>query len=290
MRLIASFIQYHATYQQKLAADASYSISNSIDWLVPDRAKRGCLGAVPVLRALHVDVLHALPVLCALLLTGTAWATPRATDSPTGLPIGTVYISDVPGQRPSATVQATQFWQRFEPLYDTVFTEGTLFSASQMSADLQALAPLVQGPQAHRSEAFLLAATQASVFDRRAMPAQAAEAAQAALRLAPAPTGASQVKASTSADARAAGKPMANAAKPQPGSACAGRSCLAGVERIAGHRLFLQRKLPDWLAQSGDLEGALRATRDFVKQYSATTQQNWRQALHTHHSLSCCRR
>lgn len=277
MRLIASFIQYHAKHQQNLAADASYFIKNSIDWLNPVRAKRGGLGAVPVLRALHMDVLHALPVLCALLLTGAAWATPRATESPTGLPIGTVYISDVPGQRPSATAQTTQFWQRFEPLYNTVFTEGTLFSANQMSADLQALAPLLQGPQAPRSEAFLLAATQASVFDRRAMPAQAAEAAQAALRLAPAPTRTSQAKTNkpaASADARPATESMANAAEHQPSSACAGRSCLAGGERIAGHRLFLQRKLPDWLAQSGDLAGALQATRAFVKQYSATTQQN----------------
>ena len=273
MRPAASFAQYHAKYQQKLAVDASYSISNSIEGLNPERTKRGGLGALP---ALHLPVLHAMPVLCALLLTGAAWATPRASDSPTGLPIGTVYISDVPGQRPSATVQATQFWQRFEPLYNTVFTEGTLFSASQMSADLQALAPLVQGPQAKRSDAFLLAATQASVFDRRAMPAQAAEAAQAALRLAPAPTGTSKVKANkpTSADAQAAREAMANAAKPQPGSGCAGRSCLAGGERIAGHRLFLQRKLPDWLAQSGDPAGALQATRAFVKQYSATDQSN----------------
>ena len=212
--------------------------------------------------------------LCALLLAGPAWATPRASDSPTGLPIGTVYISDTPGQRPSATVQSTQFWQRFGPLYDTVFTEGTLFSASQMSDDLQALAPLVQGPQARRSEAFLLAATQASVFDRRAMPAQAAEAAQRALRLLPASGVASQGDAQASAGGSS--QPAQSAQPSRPGKSAQSWPPAAGPQggsRELGHRQFLQGKLAHWLTQSGDLDGALRATRDFVKQYSATSQQ-----------------
>ena len=171
-------------------------------------------------------------------------------------------------------MQSTQFWQRFGPLYDTVFTEGTLFSASQMSDDLQALAPLVQGPQAKRSEAFLLAATQASVFDRRAMPAQAAEAAQRALRLLPASAVPSQGDAKTSAGGSSQ---SAQAAQPsKPGKSAQSRPSAAGPQagiRELGHRLFLQGKLSHWLTQSGDLDGALRATRDFIKQYSATSQQ-----------------
>ena len=235
MRLADSILGYQTICQQKLAAGAPDPFRKEI----AARLTAGVLGAVS---------------LFALLATPTAWATPRASDSPTGLPIGTIYISDTPGKRASPTVHSTRFWQRFQPLYDTVFTDGTLFSASQMSTDLDALAPLLQGPLANRSEAFLLAATQASVFDRRAMPEQAADAAQRALRIAP---------RSSTAVGSAGGKPQASKPTGDP---------LTG-SRIAGHRVFLQRQLSRWLAQSGDLEGALRASRDFIKQYSAIGQQ-----------------
>ncbi len=289
MRIATIFKQYQANRQQNLAAGHAYSSKNHSYWMSTGATNPRQIHAMSALGGFSAlgnfsalggfSALYgfsAFSALCALLLAGTAGATPRASDSPTGLPIGTVYISDTPGQRPSATVQSTQFWQRFGPLYDTVFTEGTLFSASQMSDDLQALAPLVQGPQAKRSEAFLLAATQASVFDRRAMPAQAAEAAQRALRLLPASAVASQGDAQAGAGGSAQSAHAAQSAQPsKPGKSAQSWPPAAGPQgggRELGHRLFLQGKLAHWLTQSGDLEGALRATRDFVKQYSVKTQ------------------
>mgnify|MGYP000611980826 CR=1 FL=1 len=72
------------------------------------------------------------------------------------------------------------FEARFAPLYATVFSEGGSFSGSTMSADLQALEPLLKKPGVVARDAFRLYYTQASVYARRGMPKEAAEAAAAA--------------------------------------------------------------------------------------------------------------
>ncbi|WP_370682299.1 hypothetical protein [Comamonas sp. GB3 AK4-5] len=73
----------------------------------------------------------------------------------------------------------------FAPLYGTVFTEGGNFSGSAMSAKLQALEPLLQRPGTAARDVFRLYYTQASVYGRRGMPEQAAQAARAALAAMP---------------------------------------------------------------------------------------------------------
>ena len=73
------------------------------------------------------------------------------------------------------------FEARFAPLYATVFSEGGSFSGRAMSADLQALEPLLKKPGFAARDIFRLYYTQASVYARRGMPKEAAEAAQTAL-------------------------------------------------------------------------------------------------------------
>jgi hypothetical protein len=73
------------------------------------------------------------------------------------------------------------FEARFAPLYATVFSEGGSFSGRAMSADLQALEPMLKKPGFAARDIFRLYYTQASVYARRSMPKEAAEAAQTAL-------------------------------------------------------------------------------------------------------------
>ena len=79
---------------------------------------------------------------------------------------------------------AAGFEARFAPLYAAVFSEGGSFSGNAMSRDLQALEPLLHKAKAR--DAFRLYYTEASVYGRRDMPAEAANAAQKALAALPA--------------------------------------------------------------------------------------------------------
>ncbi|AIJ47758.1 hypothetical protein O987_18220 [Comamonas testosteroni TK102] len=79
------------------------------------------------------------------------------------------------------------FQTRFAPLYATVFSEGGSFSGRAMSADLQALEPLLKKPGVVARDAFRLYYTQASVYARRGMSKEAAKAASTALTALPAP-------------------------------------------------------------------------------------------------------
>ena len=121
----------------------------------------------------------------------------------------------------------TAFEARFAPLYATVFTEGASFSGKAMSADLQALEPLVKKSGIAASDAFRLFYTQASVYGRRDMPAEAAKAAQAALATMP------QVSDSQWAYAH----------------------------------FFLRYSSIRWLADAGQHEAALKRIRSFQTQY-----------------------
>ena len=121
----------------------------------------------------------------------------------------------------------TAFEARFAPLYAAVFTEGASFSGKAMSADLQALEPLVKKPGIAASDAFRLFYTQASVYGRRNMPAEAAKAAQAALATMP------QVSDSQWAYAH----------------------------------FFLRYSSIRWLADAGQHEAALKQIRSFQAQY-----------------------
>lgn len=87
---------------------------------------------------------------------------------------------------PSAapTTGPAGFEARFAPLYAAVFSEGGSFSGNAMSRDLQALEPLLHKAKAR--DAFRLYYTEASVYGRRDMPAEAASAAQKALAALPA--------------------------------------------------------------------------------------------------------
>ena len=126
-----------------------------------------------------------------------------------------------------AASPATAFETRFAPLYATVFTEGGTFSGSAMSADLQALEPLLQRPGAAARDVFRLYYTEASVYARRDMPEQAAAAAGKAL-----------------------------AAMPQPSST-----------ELAYPHFFLRYSSIRWLADSGQHDAALRLVRSFQAQY-----------------------
>ncbi|MDR2327587.1 MAG: tetratricopeptide repeat protein [Acidovorax sp.] len=77
------------------------------------------------------------------------------------------------------------FEPRFAPLHATVFTEGGSFSGSAMSEQLQDLEPLLQQPGAAPRDVFRLYHAQASVYGRRDMPEQAAQAAATALAAMP---------------------------------------------------------------------------------------------------------
>lgn len=120
---------------------------------------------------------------------------------------------------------ATGFEARFAPLYATVFSEGGSFSGSAMSRDLQALEPLLSKTKAR--DTFLLYYTEASVYGRRGMPAEAAKAAQAAL-----------------------------VAMPQ-----------VSDPQWAYAHFFLRYSSIRWLADSEQYEAALKLVRSFQSQY-----------------------
>ena len=122
---------------------------------------------------------------------------------------------------------ATGFEARFAPLYATVFTEGASFSGKAMSADLQALEPLVKKSGVAASDVFRLFYTEASVYGRRGMPAEAAQAAQAAL-----------------------------VAMPQ-----------VSDPQWAYAHFFLRYSSIRWLADSEQYEAALKLVRSFQSQY-----------------------
>ena len=122
------------------------------------------------------------------------------------------------------------FEARFAPLYASVFTEGGSFSGSAMSADLQALEPLLRKPGASARDIFRLYYTEASVFGRRQMPDEAANAAQRAL----------------------AAMPTAPAAN--------------DVELAYAH-FFLRYSSIRWLADSKQYDAALKRVRAFQAQY-----------------------
>ena len=122
---------------------------------------------------------------------------------------------------------ATGFEARFAPLYATVFTEGASFSGKAMSADLQALEPLVKKSGVAASDVFRLFYTEASVYGRRGMPAEAAKAAQAAL-----------------------------VAMPQ-----------VSDPQWAYAHFFLRYSSIRWLADSEQYEAALKLVRSFQSQY-----------------------
>lgn len=73
---------------------------------------------------------------------------------------------------------------RLQPLRDVIYDDDAMFSGSRMSADLQALAPLAQQPGTPPEQVFLWHHAQASVYARRDMPEEAAEAAKRALQMA----------------------------------------------------------------------------------------------------------
>ena len=122
---------------------------------------------------------------------------------------------------------ATGFEARFAPLYATVFTEGASFSGKAMSADLQTLEPLVKKSGVAASDVFRLFYTEASVYGRRGMPAEAAKAAQAAL-----------------------------VAMPQ-----------VSDPQWAYAHFFLRYSSIRWLADSEQYEAALKLVRSFQSQY-----------------------
>lgn len=64
---------------------------------------------------------------------------------------------------------AQQFAQRFNPLRDTVYDEGAMFSGSAMSADLAALRPLAEGLGAESPELAELLWLQFVVYSKRQM-------------------------------------------------------------------------------------------------------------------------
>lgn len=69
----------------------------------------------------------------------------------------------------SSTSPAQQFAQRFNPLRDTVYDEGAMFSGSAMSADLAALRPLAEGLGAESTELAQLLWLQFVVYSKRQM-------------------------------------------------------------------------------------------------------------------------
>ena len=125
--------------------------------------------------------------------------------------------------RPDAGFEA-----RFAPLYATVFDEGGSFSGSTMSADLQALEPLLKKPGASARDRFRLYYTQASVYARRSMPKEAAKAASTALTALP----------GTQAD-----------------------------PELSYAQFFLRYSGIRWLAQAGQHEAALRQVKAFQALY-----------------------
>ena len=86
------------------------------------------------------------------------------------------------------TTASNNFEKRFAPLYAAVFSEGGRFSGSAMSADLQALEPLLKRTKAPPLDFFRLYYTQATIFSRRGMTAEAGQAAQKALVAMPKPS------------------------------------------------------------------------------------------------------
>ena len=176
------------------------------------------------------------------------WATqpPPANTASSGLPAGTACIGNSPGTQPNATASDCRFRSQCQPVpvrrvvgpfagkwrrRTQAEPEHAVFNASQMSANRDALAPLVRGPGASRKDACLLAMAQASVFSWRAKPSEADEAGQCALALAQQVTPAFE----------------------------------------AQQRQFMRHSLSLWWAQGDQLQHALQAARDINGQYPIAT-------------------
>ena len=145
--------------------------------------------------------------------------------------LGAVLGLSAQAANPSAgptTGPATGFEARFAPLYAAVFTEGGSFSGSAMSRDLQALEPLLS--KTKDRDTFRLYYTEASVYGRRDMPAEATSAAQKALAALPA------------VDA-------------------------AHAAELAYPQFFLRHSSIRWLADAGNYAQAMRIVQQFQREY-----------------------
>ena len=155
--------------------------------------------------------------------------------------LGAVLGLSAQAASPSAA-PTTSFEARFAPLYAAVFTEGGSFSGSAMSRDLQALEPLLNPTKAR--DTFRLYYTEASVYGRRDMPAEAASAAQKALAALPA------------VDA-------------------------AHTAELAYPQFFLRHSSIRWLADAGNYAQAMRVVKQFQREYplhriaALPTQMRW---------------
>lgn len=134
-------------------------------------------------------------------------------------------LSAVLGFGAQAASPASGFEARFAPLYASVFTEGGSFSGSAMSRDLKALEPLLA--KASAGDIFRLYYTEASVYGRRQMPAEAAQAAQKALAVLPTTTS----------------------------------------TELAYPQFYLRHSSIRWLADAGDHQAAMRWVKHFQSQY-----------------------
>ena len=97
-------------------------------------------------------------------------------------------LATSPAEAALPTTGNNNFEKRFAPLYAAVFTEGGRFSGSAMSADLQALEPILKRTKAPALDFFRLYYTQATLFSRRGMPSEADVAAQKAITAMPKPS------------------------------------------------------------------------------------------------------
>ena len=118
-------------------------------------------------------------------LASLAAAMPLLASAQTGRNAGAVATAAPEGL---AITPSNNFEKRFAPLYAAVFSEGGRFSGSAMSADLQALEPILKRTKAPALDFFRLYYTQATIFSRRAMPAEAGQVAQKALVAMPKPS------------------------------------------------------------------------------------------------------
>ncbi|MGE8492231.1 MAG: hypothetical protein ACN6OT_03730 [Comamonas sp.] len=118
-------------------------------------------------------------------LASLAAAMPLLVSAQTGRNAGAVATTAPEGL---AVTPSNNFEKRFAPLYAAVFSEGGRFSGSAMSADLQALEPILKRTKAPALDFFRLYYTQATIFSRRAMPAEAGQVAQKALVAMPKPS------------------------------------------------------------------------------------------------------
>lgn len=97
-------------------------------------------------------------------------------------------VASSPADAALPTTGNNNFEKRFAPLYAAVFSEGGRFSGSAMSADLQALEPILKRTKAPALDFFRLYYTQATLFNRRGMPSEAGLAAQKAITAMPKPS------------------------------------------------------------------------------------------------------